>query len=249
MTDFYAQLEEQLVSAGRRRRTQGRVSRAAAGRGWQLAGAVAAVAAIAAAVVVAVSGQDATRVRAPAPAGAGPSTVTVTVPARPSLRGILVEVFNGTPRTGLARTVADQLERADATVGAVGAGPRLDRARTSVRYRPGKRAQARRVAAVLGVSDVRRATAADGLAPAAAVRVLVGEDLRRIRPVVPDAPRPLPSPSAVPAVPLPPAGRSVPAAPVPLPAQPVHPPPATAPLPAAPAPTPPRALTAPAPTP
>ncbi len=156
MTDFYAQLEDQLVGAARRRQAQGRVGRAVAGRGRTLIAATAAIALLAAGGAVALpsvletssTSEPATPPQvAPAPA---PAPVRGT-----SLNGITVAVLNGTTRTGVARAVADQLERRGATVAATQNAPDQAVPRSLVLYAPGAKAKARRVAIALGGAAVR----------------------------------------------------------------------------------------------
>jgi hypothetical protein len=225
MTDFYAQLEDQLVTAGRRRQAQGRVGRAVAGRGRALLGAtVAAVAvAVAAGVAVALPGAlSGTSERAPAvrpqatPAPAAATTPQAVVPVpSPSLAGIRVAILNGTPRPGLGRAAADWLTRRHATIVSVAGNASQDTARTVVLYRSDSRAKARRVAAALGGVPVR----ASGASPdghVVAVIVLVGADYRRppvsAVPRAPAAAPPVATPLPVPVAP----GRTAPAA-VPVP--------------------------------
>jgi hypothetical protein len=247
MTDFYAQLEDQLVAAGRRRQTQGRVGRAVAGRGRAVLGATVVAVAVAAGVAVALPGAlSGTSERAPAvqpqvtPAPATtppPATTTphavVPVPS-PSLAGIRVAILNGTTRPGLARAVADWLRRRHATVVSVAGNASQDTAQTVVIYRSDSRAKARRVAAALGGVPVR----ASGASPdgrVTAVIVLVGADYRRPPvPAVPQAPAAVPPVATPPPVPIAP-GRTAPAA-VPVPSARggyVPAPTATVPLPAA----------------
>jgi hypothetical protein len=195
MTDFYAQLERQLVDAGRRRTERGRVRGALAGRGRPLAGAVALAVAIAAAVVVVAvaPGQRVAVQHGPAaPSAPAPSVAN-------DLRGIRVAVLNGTTQPGLARIVAAQLESLHARIVGVGNAPRQNVAVTAVRHRHGARAKALRVAAALGVASVGPDRGSLPNAGRAEVIVLVGAD-RQGRPklIAPPRPpvRPPPRPSA-----------------------------------------------------
>jgi len=182
MSDFYGQLERQLVDAGRRRATHGRWRLALAGRGRPLL----AVAMALLALVMAVAAAPHLRSDpSPGPAGSGASPAPpVTSPpppaaGTPSLRGMRVAVLNGTTRSGAARAVAEVLEARGATIGSIGNAADQARAQTAVVYRPGAEAQARRVAAVLGVRDVRPRTRVEVVvAPEAAVVVHVGSDRR-----------------------------------------------------------------------
>lgn len=197
MTDFYAQLERQLVDAGRRRNERGRVRRALAGRGRPLAGAGALVAAVAIAAAVAVSvapGQrDAVQRRPAAASAPAPSVAN-------DLRGIRVAVLNGTTRTGLARVVAAQLESLGARLVGVGNAPRQNVAVTAVRHRHGARAKALRVAAALGVARVSPDRGSLPNARRAEVVVLVGAD-RQGRPKLVSPPRPPVGPPPRPSAP------------------------------------------------
>ena len=207
MTDFHGQLERQLVDAGRRRAQRGRWRAALAGRGRPLlAMATVLLAAVAVAASISVLGSASPSSAPgggggpPAPAGAtattapgttttappdttGSRTVTATpmpgyvpLPARP-LRGTQVAILNGTTITGLAREAGDQLEAQGATLDTIGSALDQTRAQTVVGHRPGAGAQARLVATILGVSDIRPLTDAEAvLAPRADVVVQVGAD-------------------------------------------------------------------------
>jgi hypothetical protein len=197
MNDFYAQLERQLVDAGRLRNERSRMPRALAGRGRPLAGAGALIAAvaIAAAVVVSVApGQrDAVQRSPAAPSAPAPSVAN-------DLRGIRVAVLNGTTQTGLARVVAAQVESLGARVVGVGNAPRQNVAVTVVRHRHGARAKALRVAAALGVARVGPVRGSLPNAGRAEVIVLVGAD-RQGRPKLVSPPRPPARPPARPGAP------------------------------------------------
>jgi hypothetical protein len=201
MTDFYAQLEAQLVAAGRRRDGHGRVRRSLAGRRRPLAGAGAlAVAAVAAVVVlVAPVPHDAAQ-RSPAARPARAAPVAPAPSAATDLSGIRVAVLNATTRPGAARATAEVLRSRHARIMAVGNASRQNVATTEVRYRHGARAQALRVAAVLGVARVAPSTSAQPHAGRAEVVVLVGAD-RLGRPKLTPPPR---APAPPPRVPTPP---------------------------------------------
>jgi hypothetical protein len=157
MTDFYAQLEDQLVAAGRRRRAQGPVGRAVAGRGRALVVVTAAVAVLVAggAVVLPALRTSSPTSRSAAPAAPVPVPPVAPGPARDSiLAGIRVAVFNATARPGLGRSVGDELRLHGAHVAVFGSGPPQPGGRTIVRYTRDAEARARRVAAVLGVARV-----------------------------------------------------------------------------------------------
>ena len=226
MTDFYAQLEDQLVTAGRRRQTQGRARRAIAGRGRALVAATAVAAALAAGVAVALPQLRTTSTTSTPAATVAPPGVAPGPLRGGSLAGIRVAVLNGTTGTGLARLVADALGRRHAAIFEVGSAARKNVRGTVVYYRPGARAKARRVAAVLGGVPVRPSGASPDRRVAEVV-VIVGV----VRPL-----RPVP-PAAVPATPNGPTAVA-PAAtiPLPAPARPVAPSAAT-PVPPVPAPS------------
>jgi hypothetical protein len=156
VTDFYDRLEQQLVDAGRRRQRQGAVRRVVAGRGRAIVVASAAVAVLVVAVSGAlpslrtssVTGEHTAPVAPPPPAAPAP------IPLRPgSLAGIRIAVFNATAQPDLARRVGAALRSRHARVSVFGSGPAHA---TVVRYTPGAKSKARRVAAVLGVTRVER---------------------------------------------------------------------------------------------
>jgi len=152
MTDFYAQLEEQLLLAGRRRAGRGRARQALSGRGRPLLMAATVLGAIAAGAVTLPS------LLSPSSEPAAPSAPPQQLlpPATAvSLRSIDVAVLNGTVQSGAARGVAEQLERRGATIRTVGNAADQRIPRTLVFHYRGSVSQARRVAAVLGVAKVR----------------------------------------------------------------------------------------------
>ncbi|MEA2218037.1 MAG: LytR cell envelope-related transcriptional attenuator [Solirubrobacteraceae bacterium] len=187
MTDFYSQLEDQLVAAGRRRLQRGPVRRAVAGRGRALVAVTAAVAVLVAGCALALS---ALRTTAPTGEPARPVAPTTSVPAAPpgpardrTLAGIRIAVFNATATRGLGDRVGGELRSHGAHVAVFGSGPPQPGGRTIVRYAPHAAADARRVANVLGVARVDRydPSGPDGNPPASAraqVIVLVGYDHR-----------------------------------------------------------------------
>ena len=179
MTDFYAQLEEQLIAAGRRRQAQGRLARALAGRERALLAATAAVAAIVAGAVALPS----LTARAPLPDSAAP-VAPVAPPDNTrttGLAGIRVAVYNAAADPDLGRRIGDELRAHGARVFVFGAVAAQPGGRTVVRYRRGAEAQGRRVANVLRVARIDRydAPTAEANPPASAratVIVLVGYD-------------------------------------------------------------------------
>jgi|GEM_PF-3449835 len=190
MTDFYAQLEAQLVGAGVRRQTQGTVARSVAGRGRAILATAAALAVLAAGGAFALpAALTSSSTNAPA---APPKAVTV--PARPvpvngrNLAGIGVAVFNATTSPGLARRVSDRLQQRGARIVATDTAPSRRGARTAVFYRAGSEAKARRVARALGAVVLGPFDRAKSpvIAPtsglAAAVVVIAGPDALRLSP-------------------------------------------------------------------
>jgi hypothetical protein len=188
MTDFYSELEEQLLAAGRRRQAQGPVARAIAGRGRVLAVATAAVALLVVAVALSLPNAvtsvfdggptvPAAPPPAPAPAPAPPPAPGPAV----SLAGIRVAVYNATTQQGAARGAGDELRARHAEVAVFGSMPSQPGGRSIVQYVPGAEAKARRVASVLGISrveqyDPQQAYANPPESARAAVIVIVGYD-------------------------------------------------------------------------
>lgn len=186
MNDFYAQLERQLVEAGRRRAGSGRSRLALAGRVRPLLVVAAAVLALVAAIAVAPalrpgsSSEPGGSAAPPAPPVTTPRPAATPPAGRaPLLLGIVVAVFNATTTTGVAREVADLLEAYRATISVIGSDADQSLAQTVVVYRRGAEVQARRVANVLGVRDVRPQPVDEdsALATVARVFVRVGYDL------------------------------------------------------------------------
>jgi hypothetical protein len=200
MSDFYAQLEQQLVAAGRRRNERSRMRRALAGRGRPLAGAGALAAAIAAAVLFVAPGQREVVRQRPA-ARAAP--VVAAPAAATDLRGIRVAVLNATTQPGLARATAAVLMARHARITTTGNAANQQVLITKVRHRRGARAQALKVAGVLGVGRVSSYKSSRPTVGRSDVVVLVGAD-RRDRPPEDVSPRPptvQPAPPATPPTP------------------------------------------------
>jgi hypothetical protein len=174
MTDFIDVLEQQLVTAHR-----GRARRAFV-IPWRttivFAGAVAAAAAVVIAVL-ALSPPQAER--APSPATQPPQTTPVNPPLP-----LRLAVLNGTTITGLARAAADDLTSFgyDEPIVVTNDTTNQTRARTSVYYEPGHRADALGVASCLHIGS-DRVVAMDAntraLADRAQVAVFVGADRAR----------------------------------------------------------------------
>lgn len=242
MTDFYAQLEEQLVAAGRRHQSQGRMRRAVAGRRRVLIASAAAIAVLVVAGAVALPWVLTTS--STSKPAAPPQVAPVPAVRALSLRGVDVAVRNGTTRTGAGRTVAAQLERLGARISAIESAGNQNVARTVVLYRNGARAAAVRVAAVLGGGTIVRPSGAKADGRVVAITVIVGAERRTAtaaRPVAPRAPAlAVPAPRTVTA-----ASSATPTTPapsvVPPVARPVPPPTARAVAPSASTPPAPRA--------
>jgi hypothetical protein len=148
-------------------------------RPWKTAAVLAsavAVVELAALVVLAVGAiaepvaQEAQRVAvertlAPVERPAPPPTTKVkaSVPAALPRGETAVVVLNGNGVAGAAAGVGERIKGLGYVLGAVGNAPRSDYARTLVMYRPGREAEARRLAKDLGVRVV---APLDGLTPA-----------------------------------------------------------------------------------
>jgi hypothetical protein len=180
MSDFFADLELQLIAATRdrpRRRRRAQARRAAGGL------AVAAVLGAGLAGGVLAAGGDggpAThRPAAPAPARRPATGPAVTSPSS----RVTVAVLNATTVPGLARGVAVRLQAAGFTkIGTVTNAPTQTGGRTRVAYRPGHADDALGVAAALHVTVDRDGPLRAGTDLARATRgadvvVLVGPDL------------------------------------------------------------------------
>ncbi len=179
MTDFFDDLERQLVDAAPRRRA--RLRRARAQRAAAVAGVLAALLAGGGGIAAAVGGgeQDGHG----APAGRSPATTTSHAaattrlsppPPGPAPDSYEVAVLNGTTIPGLARGVATRLAAREIRVGQVTNAPVHGRTETAVYYRtPDCIAAANQVAAALDLgADGRRFT----LRPiTAAQTALIGE--------------------------------------------------------------------------
>jgi hypothetical protein len=181
MTDFYAQLEHQLVEAGRRRAGAGRLRRAIAARsGRPLVAVCAVLLAIAAGVTLAplLRSSSSPSQSPSSEAGRGAAAPSPLPPPGPvALRGVRVTVLNGALRPGLGRAVATKLEERGATIVSIGNANDQTQPQTVVEYRSGAEAQARQVAAVLGLNAVAPLTGTgDRIARSAEVVVWAGRD-------------------------------------------------------------------------
>jgi hypothetical protein len=109
------------------------------------------------------------------PAAGGTSTGATTAVDR---RGTRVAVLNGTTQTGLARAVADQVEKARFTIAATATNADQAVPTTTVSYRDGNQRAAQVVAQVLGIdrASVQPVDANASVAADADVVVIVGAD-------------------------------------------------------------------------
>jgi hypothetical protein len=182
MTDFFADLERQLVTAAAERRQ--RLRRARRRRAAAVATVTVAVLAVGAGLAAAVSGGGGTTDGGPATPAASTATTTATPPLSAKTSAILarqtVAVLNGTPVPGLARAVANRLQNAHLRIGNVTNAADQGRAATCVTFAPGHLQAALRVAALLDVSPglTGPATKADRAVAGeqATVIVTVGSD-------------------------------------------------------------------------
>jgi hypothetical protein len=154
MTDFFDDLERQLVTATQHRPQ--RLRRARARRAAALATVLVALLAGGAGLATALSnGGDAGR-SVGAPATTTPAARTTTAPrTTPSrLRPFTVAILNGTTVPGLARGVATQLQDSHFKIGNITNASRQDQAATMVHYAPGRQLAATLVASRMKLKDV-----------------------------------------------------------------------------------------------
>jgi hypothetical protein len=153
MTDFFDDLERQLVAATPDRAR--RVRRARARRAAALSTTLVALLACGAGIAAAVGGGDGAEPQRGAPA----ATVTTTTTPLPSVTGVAplpesftTAVLNATAVPGLARGVANRLQNARFKIGNVTNAARQDRVATHVYYaRPDCVAAAISVVEALGL--------------------------------------------------------------------------------------------------
>jgi hypothetical protein len=131
-----------------------------------------------------------------------PSPKAPTRPvALPAPRSVKLTLLNGTARSGLARTVGDELARRGFTVGGMGNAPRPLTGATVVSYGPGSAPAAQTVAAQLLGARIAPRPGAPG------VEVTLGSGFARLRTpaevaaytralLSPAPPAPAPAPSA-----------------------------------------------------
>jgi LytR cell envelope-related transcriptional attenuator len=176
-TDFFADLERQLVDATPRRRR--RLRRARARRVASAAGALTALAAVVVALGATLGGGDRERRVPPRPAAPARPAAPGPAAADAPVHGT-VAVLNATTMPGLARGVATRLQRTGVKIGNVTNDARQDASATVVTYAPGHVRAAIRVAARLQLGDtvLRPATSAERAIGGhqAAVIVVVGAD-------------------------------------------------------------------------
>ncbi|MCW3021632.1 MAG: LytR family transcriptional regulator [Conexibacter sp.] len=154
MTDFFDDLERQLVTATQHRPQ--RLRRARARHAAALATVLVALLAGGAGLATALSnGGDAGR-SVGAPATTTPAARTTTAPrTTPSqLRPFTVAILNGTTVPGLARGVATQLQDSHFKIGNITNTSRQDQAATMVHYAPGRQLAATLVASRIKLKDV-----------------------------------------------------------------------------------------------
>jgi len=168
VSDFFADLEAQLVAAHPRRR------RARALAAVPAAAGMLAVVGAGAALALSLGDEPAAPPRPAATASVPTTPLRIPAGAPP------VTILNGTTRTGLARVVATRLAQLGLTIGAVSDAPPTRG--TLVLYGPGGRATAIALAARLRPHAIGRIDAAQarryGLASGTAVAVVLGADAR-----------------------------------------------------------------------
>jgi hypothetical protein len=155
MTDFFSDLERQLIDATPRRAQ--RLRRARRRRLATLSTILLALVAGGAGLATAIGGSDAGRSAGGRPAAPRPAvTLGLSMPSTPGgvpRRGSsTVAVLNGTTVPGLARGVANRLQHAKFKIGNVTGAATQDRSATLVEYAPGHRAEADAVAKAIEVS-------------------------------------------------------------------------------------------------
>ena len=183
MTDFFADLERQLIDATPRRAQ--RLRRARQRRLATLSAILLALVAGGAGLATAIGGSDAgtsagNRPAAPAPALTTARTIPGAAGGVPQRGSYTVAVLNATTVPGLARGVANRLQNTKFKLGNVTNAATQDRSATVVEFAPGHRAEADAVAeaidagrdAIRPLSPASKTIAGDQ----AVVVVLVGSD-------------------------------------------------------------------------
>jgi hypothetical protein len=156
MTDFFDDLERQLVTAAQHRPQ--RLRRARARHAATLATVLLAVLAGGAGLATALThgGDGTTGVGAPAATTATARTERTTAAAptaQSQSRSFTVAILNGTAVPGLARGVANRLQNTHFKIGNVTNASRQDHATTTVHFAPGRQVAATRVAAAIDLKD------------------------------------------------------------------------------------------------
>jgi hypothetical protein len=155
MSDFFDDLERQLVAATPHRPQ--RLRRARARHAATLAAVLVTLLAGGAGLTTALSNGGDGAPGVGAPAATTPRTERTTPAARttPSQsRPFTVAVLNATAVPGLARGVANRLQNAHFKIGNVTNAARQDQATTMVHFAPGRQWAATQVAAAIGLKDV-----------------------------------------------------------------------------------------------
>jgi hypothetical protein len=183
MSDFFADLERQLVDATPRRAQ--RLRRARLRRMAAVSTILLALVAGGAGLATAIGGSDAGTSAGGGPASTAPTTATrqappVTAGAAQPRGSYIVAVLNATPTPGLGRGVAMRLQNARFKIGNVTNAPTQTRSATRVEFAPGHRAEAETVAEAIGVgrNAIQPLTSASKTIAGdqATVVVLVGSD-------------------------------------------------------------------------
>ncbi|MES1193651.1 MAG: LytR C-terminal domain-containing protein [Solirubrobacterales bacterium] len=178
MTDFFSDLERQLIDATPRRAQ--RLRRARRRRLAMLSTILLALFAGGAGLATAIGGSDAGTSAGGGPAAPAPTTPQTTPGATPRHASPTVAVLNGTTVPGLARGVANRLQNNKIKIGNVTNSSDQRRSKTTVTFTPGHADRALQIARLLGLSPavVSPASARERAfaGQAATVIVTVGSD-------------------------------------------------------------------------
>jgi len=159
----------------------------AVGRTAAIVGGAVAAVLVAVVIMIALTKNDSApkpndfgQVTTPAAASSSGTATTAKATAPPALdrRATSVAVLNGTQQTGLARTVADEIEKARFTIGKIDTNADQTVPATTVSYRQGEQRAAATIAQLIGVdrSSVQPVDANTSAAADADVVVIVGAD-------------------------------------------------------------------------
>jgi hypothetical protein len=123
-------------------------------------------------------GQVTTPAASPASPSGTPTNASATSPITVNRRATSVAVLNGTTQSGLARAVADEVEKARFTIALTETNSDQTVATTTVSYRPGQQRAAQIVAQVIGIdrASVQPVDANASVAADADLIVIVGAD-------------------------------------------------------------------------